>query len=93
MLMGRKGLDHSERSAEIMETSVDVSEPNESWKSKTLLIGAALGALVGVGGAYLLIQNADKRGEQVEVTSKSGLKLGLILLGLLRQVAQLEEGD
>ena len=76
-----------------METSVGASELNDSWKTKTLLIGAALGALIGVGGAYLLIQNADKRGEQVEVTSKKGLKLGLILLGFLRQVAQLEEGD
>jgi uncharacterized membrane protein YadS len=91
--MGRKGFDRTKRSGEIMETSAGASGLNESWRTKTLLIGAALGALVGVGGAYLLIQNADKRGEQVEVSSKKGLKLGLILLGLLRQVAQLEEGD
>lgn len=76
-----------------METSVDTTELNENWKTKALLIGAGIGALVGLGGAYLLIQNADKRGKQVEVTSKKGLKLGLILLGFLRQVAQLDDGD
>ncbi|HEY5571674.1 MAG TPA: hypothetical protein VIK64_01560, partial [Anaerolineales bacterium] len=62
-----------------------------SWKTKTMVAGAVVGALIGVSGAYLLIQNADKRGERVEVTTGSGIKLGLLLLGLLRQIAQLGE--
>ncbi len=75
-----------------MDNNGEGREANGDWKTKTLLYGALIGAVVGVGGAYLLIQNAEKRGEQVEVSSREGLKLGLILLGLLRQVAQLGEG-
>lgn len=74
-----------------MSTTIDMSGADESWKTKTMVAGAVVGALVGVTGAYLLIQNADKRGEQIEVTPGSGIKLGLLLLGLLRQVAQLGE--
>lgn len=74
-----------------MSTTIDMSGADESWKTKTMVAGAVVGALAGVTGAYLLIQNADKRGERVEVTTGSGIKLGLLLLGLLRQVAQLGE--
>jgi hypothetical protein len=74
-----------------MSTSIDLRDADESWKTKTMVAGAVVGALIGVSGAYLLIQNADKRGERVEVTTGSGIKLGLLLLGLLRQVAQLGE--
>lgn len=74
-----------------MSTSIDLRDADESWKTKTMVAGAVVGALVGVTSAYLLIQTADKRGERVEVTTGSGIKLGLLLLGLLRQVAQLGE--
>jgi len=74
-----------------MSTSIDLRDADESWKTKTMVAGAVVGALIGVSGAYLLIQNADKRGERVEVTTGSGIKLGLLLLGLLRQIAQLGE--
>ena len=74
-----------------MSTSIDLRDADESWKTKTMVAGAVVGALIGVSGAYLLFQNADKRGERVEVTTGSGIKLGLLLLGLLRQIAQLGE--
>lgn len=76
-----------------MESDLENRGADESWKSKTLLTGAVVGALVGVSGAYLLIQNAEKSGKQVEVTTGSGLRLGLLLLGLLRQIAQIGEGE
>ena len=33
---------------------------NENWKTRTLLIGAAVGIVSGLIGAYILIQAADK---------------------------------
>ncbi len=62
-----------------------------SWKAKVLLIGGLLGALTGVGVAYLLTQRAEEEGE-LRLTPGEGVRLGLLLLGLLRQVSELGEG-
>lgn len=68
-------------------------EMTEGWKTKTLIAGVALGALVGLGGAYLLVQNAEKRGVKLDLSAKEGLKLSLLLMGLLRQVSKLGDDD
>lgn len=68
-------------------------ETNESWKAKTLLIGALIGAVTGVGAAYLLVQRAEKEEGVAQLSTGEGIKLGLLLLGLLRQVAQFGEKD
>jgi hypothetical protein len=75
---------------------MDISENNnnkESWKTKSLLIGAVIGMLTGLGGAYLLIQNAEKHGTRVELSTGEGLKLSMLVIGLLRQISRLMEGD
>ncbi len=69
---------------------MEQNEPNQ--KAKTLLIGAVVGALVGVSAAYLLIQRAEKENGNLQIGTGEGIKLGLLVLGLLRQVAQLGEG-
>ena len=66
-------------------------QANENWKAKTLLVGAVLGALTGIGAAYLLVQRAEKEASRPEISAGEGVKLGLLLLGVLRQVAQLGE--
>lgn len=71
----------------------EIEKTNNSWKSKTLLIGAIIGALTGLGTAYFLIQNAEKEGESINFSSGQGLKLGLLILGTLRQVMQLDDGQ
>jgi hypothetical protein len=71
----------------------DVSEDNaQDWRTRVMVIGGILGALAGVGGAYLLIQNAERSGRQVKVSPGDGVKLGVLLMGLLRQVAELGDG-
>lgn len=69
------------------------NENTNSWKAKTLLLGALIGALTGLGTAYLLTQKAEKEGETLSLTSGQGLKLGLLILGTLRQVLQLDDGQ
>jgi hypothetical protein len=71
---------------------VDVERNVESMRPKVILVGAVLGALVGAGAAYLLIQRALKEDGELHITSGDGVKLGLLVLGLLRQVGQLGEG-
>ncbi|MCX8061785.1 MAG: hypothetical protein N3D16_04320 [Anaerolineales bacterium] len=66
---------------------------NENWRIKTLVLGGIIGAAVGLGAAYLLIQRAEKEQGRVQMNAGEGIKLGLLVLGLLRQVAQLGEGS
>jgi hypothetical protein len=65
----------------------------ESWLTKAILVGAALGALVGAGAAYLLVQRTRREDGEVHITPGDGVKLGVLVFGLLRQVAQLGEGE
>jgi hypothetical protein len=57
-----------------------------------MVIGALIGALAGLGGAYLLIQSTEKSGGELKITPGDGVRLSLLLMGLLRQVAELGEG-
>ncbi|NCP16313.1 hypothetical protein GW866_04630 [bacterium] len=71
----------------IMETP----ETDNTWKVKTLLIGAALGALAGLGAAYLLTKRAEQSGQQLAITPGKGVKLGVLIAGLLRSILSLGE--
>jgi hypothetical protein len=74
-------------------------EPNQiveldtTWTGQVLVIGAVVGALTGLGAAYLLIQRAKKRAEPPNLNASEGIKLGLLVFGMLRQVAMLGSGD
>lgn len=62
----------------------------DNWKPKVVIIGAAIGALIGLGTAFLLINRLEE-GEQLEVSPAEGLKLGLAGLTFLRTVTQLAD--
>ncbi len=64
-------------------------EETDNWRMKTLLIGTILGALTGLGAAYLLVQQAEKAHSRPEISPGQGVKLGLMLLGTIRSVAEL----
>jgi hypothetical protein len=64
-------------------------DEDRSWKTRTLLIGALLGALTGVGVAFALVQRAEQRGEPVSLNTGDGVKLGMGVLALIRQIGQL----
>lgn len=61
------------------------------WKPKVMVIGAVIGAAVGLGAAYLLTQKAKDETKQLRFTASDGVKLGLLVLGLLRAIADLSE--
>ena len=57
--------------------------------SKILLAGVVLGALVGLGAAYLITNRVEEDGQPLKISSGEGIKLGVLVLGLLRQIASL----
>jgi hypothetical protein len=64
-------------------------ERDDTWKTKTLVTGAVLGALTGIGAAYLLTRRAEQEGRALAITSGQGLKLGVMIIGLLRSILTL----
>lgn len=59
---------------------------NSNWKAKALIIGGLVGALTGIGATYVMVQRSE---EPPEVGPTDGIKLGLLLLGLVRAVGDL----
>ena len=64
--------------------------PNDNWKTKTYIIGAVAGALIGLGTAFLMTRSADERGGgPPEVSTGDVLKVGVGIIGLVRGIAAL----
>jgi len=76
-----------------MSEQVDMVQMDENWQTRILLAGAVVGALVGAGAAYLLVQRAEKNEERVSMGAGEAVKLGVLVFGLLRSVAQLGSGE
>ena len=70
---------------------IETPPPDNSWKLQTLLIGGAIGALVGVGAAFLLTKRAEQKGQSLAITPVKGVQLGVMLAGLLRSILSLGE--
>ena len=68
-------------------------EGEGNWKAKAFLIGGLVVALTGVGAAYLYVRRAEHGKGGQRLTPGEGIRLGLLVLGLLRQVGQLGEGE
>jgi hypothetical protein len=64
---------------------------DDSWKLRTLLIGGTIGALVGVAAAFLLTKRAEQNGGSLAMTPGKGVKLGVLVAGLLRSILSLGE--
>jgi hypothetical protein len=60
--------------------------PDNSWKLQTLLIGGVLGALTGLGAAYLLTKRAEQKGTKLAISPAKGVQLGVMIAGLLRSI-------
>jgi ABC-type uncharacterized transport system permease subunit len=71
------------------EEELEEIAPAINTQTKTLLIGAAVGALTGLAAAFLFSRRAVKNESDVTITPTEGLKIGLLVVGLLRSVATL----
>jgi len=60
----------------------------KNWKPRILIIGGVLGALVGVAAAYLLIHRSEED-KPPKMSVGEGVKLGVLVFGLLRSIATL----
>ena len=58
-------------------------------KSRIIMSGALIGAITGLIAAMLLTRRAEKEERSTAITSGEGLKLGVLLFGLLRAIASL----
>jgi hypothetical protein len=72
-----------------MEETDIIEKPGNSWKLQTLVIGGVLGALVGVGAAFLLTKRAEQKGTSLAITPGKGVQLGVMIAGLLRSILSL----
>ncbi len=55
----------------------------------TIFFGALIGAVTGVVAAVLLSRRAAKNERETAITTGEGLKLGVLVFGLLRAIASL----
>lgn len=66
------------------------AELTGNWKVKILLIGTALGALIGLGTAYLLARTAEENDEgPPKIKTGDALKAGINIIGVMRGIASL----
>ncbi len=60
-------------------------------KSRTIIVGTLVGALTGLVAAMLLSRRAEKNERETAITTGEGLKLGVLVIGLLRAIASLND--
>lgn len=61
----------------------------KSWKTRTMLIGAVMGAVIGVAAAMIVVERAQREQVTPRISAGDGVKLGLGVLGLMRLIADL----
>ncbi len=62
-----------------------------NWKNQTLLIGAVAGLVIGLVGAYIVVQRSEQLNVVPSVSPADGIKLGLSLLTTMRMVADIAD--
>lgn len=69
----------------------DLLDLRNNWKTQTMVMGAVIGLMAGVAAAYLMVQRAEAENTTPQLHAKEGVKLGVLVFGLLREIAQLGE--
>ena len=72
-----------------MTNELEIQETQSSFRTKAMIIGPILGAVVGMAGAVMLIQSMEKRNAELRITAREGVGLIMIVMALLRQIYEL----
>lgn len=65
-------------------------ETTGNWRTKTLIIGGVIGALIGVSAAYLLARTAEESGGgPPQISTGDAIKSAIGVVGLVRGIASL----
>jgi hypothetical protein len=75
----------------VMEETEIVEQSDDTWKVRTLVIGGVIGALVGLGAAFLLTKRAEQKGTPLAITPGKGVQLGVMVAGLMRSLLSLSD--
>ena len=62
-------------------------------RSRVIFAGALIGAVTGLIAAMLLTRRAERNDRETAITAGDGLKLGMLVFGLLRAIASLGDED
>lgn len=64
-----------------------------NWRARAYLTGGLVGAVLGLGVAYIYVNAAEKSGDTPELPPSEAVGIGLALLAFMRQIATLYEKD
>ena len=64
-------------------------ENGSSFRRNALVVGGIIGALVGVVAANMLLKEAEEGADETSLTPAKGFRIGMLVLGLLRQITDL----
>jgi gas vesicle protein len=62
-------------------------------RSRTILFGVLIGGFTGLIAALLLTRRAAREDRTTAITAGEGLKLGVLVFGLLRAIASLGDEE
>lgn len=63
------------------------------WRTKAYIVGGVVGALIGVGAAYVFVNSTEDGERARELHPGEAVGIGLAVLAVLRQIAGLGGGD
>ena len=63
-------------------------ESEKRWKTLVLVIGGFAGLVTGLAAAALIIKKRESTGAEYKLNSGEGFKIGMGVVGLLRQIAE-----
>lgn len=71
------------------EVEGQLEKPLMENKGRTLFIGALIGAFTGLIAAVLISRRAERDEKSTAITAGDGMKIGVLVFGLLRAIASL----